>query len=486
VSDLMKNNNEKKNIIQAVKDSFSGRKFRSGAYVTVISTIVVIIVVVVNMLVSKMDIQIDLSTQDIYTLSADTKGMVKGLTDDVTIYYMIEPGNETTVYQEIAKKYDSLSDKITVENKDPVLYPMFASEYVEDEVAQNSFIVVNNANNRAKYIDGGEMLIQEMNQETFQNETTGIDVEGKLTSAIQYVTATDLPVMYVVDGHGEMAITDSFSEALEKMNIKLQTIQTYSKSSIPDDCDILYINAPESDLTVVEAAMIKEYLIAGGNAIVTLDAVAEELPNFTSILEYFGIEKVNGIVMEGDANMHLTNYPHFLAPTIINHEITEQAISKQIPVIMPVTAGLLISDTKRSSLTVEPLLETSDTAYAKPGSSFKTYEKEEKDVDGPFYLGLAATDTYNDVTAKLVVYSTEAMFDVSTVNYGNSAILSGTIGFLSSGDMKLLSIPTKSVTPDYIYLTQEQAFTWGAVTVIFIPAFILIIGVMVSLRRRKR
>ncbi|MHB8128852.1 MAG: Gldg family protein [Mobilitalea sp.] len=486
MSDLKRNNEDKKNVMQAVKASFSGRKFRSGAYVTLISTIVVIIVVVVNMLVSKMNIQIDLSTQDMYTLSTDTKEMINGLTDDVTIYYIIEPGNETTVYEEIAEKYDTLSDKITVENKDPVLYPTFASQYVEEEVAQNSFIVVNNANNRAKYIDGGDMLVQEMNYETYENETTGIDVEGKLTSAIQYVTATDLPVMYVVDGHGEMAIAESFTEAMEKMNIKLQTIQTYSQSIIPEDCDILYINAPESDLTEVEAAMIKEYLIAGGNAIVTLDAVAEDLPNFNSILEYFGIEKVNGIVMEGDTNMHLTNYPHFLAPTILSHEITEQAINNQIPVIMPVTAGLLISDTKRSSLIVEPILETSNSAYVKPGSSFTTYEKEDKDIDGPFYVGLAATDAYNGVTAKLVVYSTEAMFDVSTVSYGNAAILSGTIGFLSTGDMELLSIPTKSVTPDFIYLTQQQAFSWGAVAVIFIPAFILIIGVMVSLRRRKR
>jgi ABC-2 type transport system permease protein len=481
----MKNNKEKKSLLQTVKASFSGRKFRSGAYVTLISTIVVVIVLVVNMLVTKMNIQFDLSTQNMYTLSKDTKGMIKDLKDDITIYYMIQPGNETAVYQEIADKYDTLSDKITLESKDPVLYPTFAAKFVDDEVAENSFIVVNNTNGRAKYIDGNEMLVQELNYETYQNETKGIDVEGKLTSAIQYVTTTDLPVMYVVEGHGEAAIGDAFNASMDKMNITVQTLKTMSKSSIPEDCDILYINSPETDFSAEETAMVKNYLKAGGKAMVTLDYQAEGLDNFKSILDYYGIEMENGIVMEGDANMHLTNNPHFLVPSISNHEITTQVESNKIPVIMPISSGLQISDTKRSSLKVDPILSTSDKAYAKEGTSFNTYEKENGDIDGPFYLGLAATDTYNDITTNLVVYSTEAMFDESTSTYGNAAILSGTIGFLS-GDAAPLSIPTKSVVPEMIQLTQQQAIFWGAMVVIIIPVLILFAGVMVSLRRRKR
>lgn len=485
MNDLMKNKNQKKSIIKAVKESFSGRKFHSGAYVTLLSTIVVVIVLVVNMLVTEMNLQIDLSTQNMYTLSKETKGMLKDLSDDITIYYMIQPGNETAIYQEIAEKYDSLSDKVTLENKDPILYPTFAAKYVEDEVAQNSFIVVNKATGRAKYIDGSEMLVQELNYETYQNETKGIDVEGKLTSAIQYVTTTDLPKLYVVEGHGEAVTGDSFQASMDKMNISVETMKTMSQSSIPEDCDILFINAPESDFSAEETTMIKDYLAAGGNAVITLDYMAEGLDNFKSILDYYGIETVNGIVMEGDSNMHLSNNPHFIVPNILSHEITSQVKDNQIPVIMPISSGLRISDTKRNSLTIDPILSTSDSAYSKEGTNFTTYEKEEGDIEGPFYLGLAVTDAYNEVTSKLVVYSTEGTFDESTATYGNSDILSGTIGFLS-GDMDTLSIPTKSVTPELIQLTQQQAILWGAVVVIIVPVIILVTGVMVSLKRRKR
>jgi ABC-2 type transport system permease protein len=202
-------------------------------------------------------------------------------------------------------------------------------------------------------------------------------------------------------------------------------------------------------------------------------------------LDYYGIETVNGIVMEGDSNMHLSNNPHFIVPNILSHEITSQVKDNQIPVIMPISSGLRISDTKRNSLTIDPILSTSDSAYSKEGTNFTTYEKEEGDIEGPFYLGLAVTDSYNEVTSKLVVYSTEGTFDESTATYGNSDILSGTIGFLS-GDMDTLSIPTKSVTPELIQLTQQQAILWGAVVVIIVPVIILVTGVMVSLKRRKR
>jgi ABC-2 type transport system permease protein len=437
------------------------------------------------MLVTKMNITFDLSSQNMYTLTEDTIEMVETLTDNITIYYMVQPGNETEMFEKIAEKYDVLSDKITLVNKDPVLYPQFAAKYVEDEIAENSFIVVNQTNNRAKYIDGYEMLVQELNYETYESETTGIDVEGKLTSAIQYVTTSELPVMYVVEGHGELEIGEAFKASMDKMNITVETLSTLTQSSIPEDCDILYINAPEKDLSEEEAAMIKDYLTAGGKAIINLDYAAKGLDNFLSIIEYYGVELVNGMIMEGDSNMHLTNNPHFLVPSLENHDITNQTSDKQIPVIMPISSGLQISDTLRSSLTVEGLLSTSDSAYSKIADQVTTTEKEAGDIDGPFYLGIAATDTFNGVTSTVVVYSSESVFDEATATYGNANILTGTIGYLS-GDMETLSIPTKSVEANYIYTTEQQAIIWGIVVALFIPSIILITGIVVSLKRRKK
>ncbi len=484
----MNNKNQIKkngNVIDKVKASFSGRKFRSGAYATALSMIVIVIVLVVNLIVSKMDITFDMSETSLYTISQETKDYLANVKDDITIYYMVQKGNETDVYEKIIKQYDKVSDKITVEKKDYMLYPQFASNYVNDEISDNSFIVVNNANGKAKYIDSSELLVQEMNYNTYQSETTGIDVEGKLTAAILYVTSDDLPVLYTTSGHGEVELSNAVTSSLSKMNVEIQNLATLTSESIPKDCDLLFINSPEKDFTEEEAAMIKEYLTNGGKAIITMDYMSQDLKNFSSLLDYYGVEMVKGMVVESDANMHMANYPTYLVPSIESHDITSKANDSKAPVFMPMSSGLLLSDSARSSLTLTPLLATSEDSFSKVNLESKTAEKEQGDIAGPFYLGVLATDTYNDVTSDLAVFSSEYTFSEDTASYGNLELLTGTVGYLI-GDTQTVSIPSKSIVESYISPTAIESIGWGLLTAIGVPLTILIIGIVVCLRRRKK
>jgi ABC-2 type transport system permease protein len=441
---------------------------------------------VVNLLFSQLDISFDLSSQEMYTLTDETTNMVKNLKDDVTVYYMVESGSEDKVFQQITEKYDNLSDKLTVVTKDPVLYPKFAAQYVTDDVEAGSFIVVNESNQRAKYISGTSMLVQEMNTQTYSYETTGIDVEGQLTAAIQYVSSEDLPKMYVIEGHGETAVDDSFTSAVEKMNITVESLATKTTDSIPEDCDILFINGPQSDLLESETTMIKDYLIAGGNALITVDYQADDLTNFDSLLQYYGVEVVDGVVVEGDSSRHYTNYPYYIIPGMESHDVTADTVAKGVPLMMPLCSGLASSDTTRSSLTITPILTSSDSSYSKISESSTTYEKEDGDSEGPFKLGVVATDTYDDVTSNVIVYSTDALFTADVMTYyGNTTLLNSTMNYLS-GDMEALSIPTKSLESSMVVLTQQQALSWGAAVVVVIPLALLLMGILVTLRRRKK
>jgi len=479
------NKEDKKNLIGNVKTSFSGRKFKSGAYVTAVSAVVIVIVLIVNMLVSKMNLEMDLTTQNLYTLTEDTKNVIKGLSDDITIYFIAQTDNEAEEFKKVVEKYDALSDKISLVYKDPTLYPKFASQFVDDEIEQNSLIVVNNTTGVAKYVSSSNLWVQEINYQTYSFDTTGMDVEGQLTSAIQYVTSNDLPVMYVVEGHGEAAIGDYFKSAVGKMNISLDTISTLSSSSIPEDCNMLYINAPESDFSDAEATMIKDFLTAGGKAIITLDYNSAGLKNFLSILDYYGIQMINAIVMEGDISRHMAGNPVYIAPNLENNAITEKAVGNDIPVLLGACSGLAVSDTLRSTLTVEPILTTTDKAYAKNGIDFTTVEKEAGDIDGPFNLGITATDNYNGVTSQIVVFSTELAFDDDVAKYSNFDLLSGSVNALS-GDSQTLSIPSKSFESAQVYPSGLQALEWSLVLIGLIPLAILITGIVVCYKRRKK
>ncbi|HKL80280.1 MAG TPA: GldG family protein [Mobilitalea sp.] len=476
---------KKDSLLSKIKASFTGRKFRSGAYVSIISTIVIIIVIVVNLIVSKVDLRIDISTQNLYTLTKNSVDLVNNIQDDITIYYLVETGNEVTYFQKIAEEYDSLSEHINMVEKDPILYPKFASQYVEDAIVTNSFLVINNTTGRAKYVDNSTMLVQEINYETFQPETTGIDVEGRLTSAIQYVTNPDVPVLYSTTGHAEKEIGPLFQETLEKQNVEINMVSTLTEN-IPEDCDILFINVPQVDFTEDEISMIKMYMEAGGNAVIITDYNSTSKVNFKSLLEYYGMQMVEGVVWEGDTNRHIPNVPYQVVPNILSHDITQKAIDSKRYAFLPVSSGLTIIDNTRSSLAIEPLLVTSEKAYSKVNLNAVTIEKEEGDIDGPFYLGLLSSDTYQGVTSNMVVYSTSMMFDDSTLlDYANIQILTGTVNYLSD-DAAAVSVPTRTLIPEGVTLTQHQAIFWGAIVVILLPALILFVGIVISLKRRKR
>lgn len=493
MNDFNNDSNKKdKNIIGKIKSSFSGRKFRSGVYVTMLSLIVIVIVVVVNMILSKLDLKVDVSSQNFYTLTNDTKTIVKDVKDDVIIYFMAEESKQDEQVQKIAEKYDSLSNHIKLISKDPVLYPNFATQYgIKDKISENSFIVVNKTKNRAKYIAYNDLFIQEVDPSTYQNQTTGIDVEGKLTSAIQYVTTDKLPIMYVVQGHGETEIGSVFKSNMLKQNVKVKTLQTLTEQSIPKNCNMLFINIPTSDLSKDELTMIKDYMAAGGNVILNVNYKFKELTNYYELLNYYGLEVVDGIIVEADSSMYIPKYPIALIPKMESNDITKSAIDNKVLTIMARSSGLKALDNVRSSLKISPLLTTSDQSYSKVNLNAQTISKENGDIEGPFNVGVLATDTYKQVVSNMVVYSSDGISAAGSFSddllkeYGNNNILSGTVGYLA-GNTASLSIPSKSLKAQSLKLTAKDVIVWGTLVVVIIPVIILIVGFVVwYLRRRK-
>lgn len=476
----------KQSIMEKIKASFSGRKFRSGAYASVLSVVVVVIVLVVNLIITKLDIEFDLTASSKYSVTQTTKDILKELKDDITIYYMVQHGSEMDELEKIAQQIDKLSSKVELVYKDPVLYPGFGSDLVDEEITQNSFIVVNNRNNRARYVDYKDMIIQEFDYNYFTYRTTGTDAEGKLTSAILYVTNENLPNFYVVQGHQEATIPDTFKDSLEKMNVNMQTLETLKVEKIPEDCDILYINSPKADLNDDETKMIKDYLAAGGNMVVTVDYESYNLKNLMSILEYYGIQLVDGIVLEGERNMTMFNYPNYLLPKVQSHEITLKAVESSLPVYMPYSSGLVTTPSVRSTLTISHLLSTSDSAYSKTNMQSTTVAKEEGDIDGPFSLGILSTDSYKGVTSNLVVYSSEFTFAQETSGYANSDLLAGTVGYLVGDTITTVSIPAKTYGQTLIYMPPTHSISWGILTALGIPIIIFAAGAVICLRRRKK
>ena len=68
--------------------------------------------------------------------------------------------------------------------------------------------------------------------------------------------------------------------------------------------------------------------------------MAMDLVNLKSLMDYYGVNLVEGVVFEGDSNRHVPSYPHFLVPEVLKHEITQEVIDSKKYVITPVASGL--------------------------------------------------------------------------------------------------------------------------------------------------
>ena len=106
---------------------------RGGAYSITISAVVLAILVVVNIFASALPANLtryDISASKLYSITSNTKVVVNALEQDVTIYWVVQSGQEDEVIENLLGKYDSLSDHIQVVKKNPDVYPTFAERGV--------------------------------------------------------------------------------------------------------------------------------------------------------------------------------------------------------------------------------------------------------------------------------------------------------------------------------------------------------------------
>ncbi len=70
--------------------------------------------------------------------------------------------------------------------------------------------------------------------------------EKQISSAIYKLTAASRVMPTTPPNHGEQTLTDSLTEALDAQNIDAQPLDLLT-GTIPEDCDLLIINAPTTD-----------------------------------------------------------------------------------------------------------------------------------------------------------------------------------------------------------------------------------------------
>ena len=427
----------------------------------------------------------DLTENRLYALTDATKKFLSGLSEDVTIYVLAEEGAGDADFSKTLERVADQSAHIKIKYVSPAKNPNFYQNYTDEQPSTGSLIV--EGEKRSTVVDYGDIYAYEMDYSTYSYQTTGYDGEGQVVSALAYVTTEDMPVFYVIGGHGELELEEKFANTITKENASYETLMLYSVDEIPEDAQGIILNAPTSDYSKEDAEKVIAYLQRGGNALIVPTMAEGEMTNFKSILDFYGISEVGGTIVEQDRNYYYQN-PYYLFPEIASTEVTASLADGLV--FAPFSKGLSYDEETMDEIHYTPLLTTSSSAFSKTDiTDSSDFEKGANDIDGPFTVSVEVEKSTEDGgISHAFVVGGESLFTslADEMAPGNNVKLFGSMISMLADHESSVAIPVKSLSMPNLVFTAQAAYIAAVLCVIVIPLATLTAGLVIWLKRRRR
>ena len=167
------------------------------ATTVVIIAILIAIFIALNLWVRSLNLSsIDVTPQKLFSLSDESKEQIKKIDKNVTIYFFGFEEDTSTV--DLAKQYQTVNDKITVEIIDTASRPDLQEKY---GLTTDTQAVVIQSDDKEKLLTPSDFYTYDYT--TYES----IDVtEQKLTNGIIETTIDEKPSIYILTNHGEYAL----------------------------------------------------------------------------------------------------------------------------------------------------------------------------------------------------------------------------------------------------------------------------------------
>lgn len=506
--------------IQKRRWNISKNTISTGVFSTTYIVVVLVLTIVVNLVATKITdnvsaASIDMTSAKLYSITENTKKMLAGVENDITVYVMVSEKNADETVKKTLENFERESKHIKIEYKDTTLNPNFYTAYTDTAPTSNSLIVVNEDNGKSKVVDYSEIYIADSSSYYYTGSTTytGYDCEGLLDSAISYVSSESNPVIYQIEGHDEIGMGEEFTAALEKMNCAIESIKLPSMDKIEvDACEFILILGPTTDYSKDDAQKVIDYLKAGGKAIIACEnyqSADVDKPNFESILNEVGITCVDGVLAENDSNYYTTSYGPFY---MFADGMTGYATDLASYLMIPYAKGLQQTDADDDSVAYTSLATSSEAVSKTDVANATTYEKEKDDIDGQFDLAVFVAKTYttesedneetaneetdasedtentNTIQANVLALSSVYILDDGineAVSGSNLEMFTNTIEDFVDTDVETISVPAKDIQTTSLTVTASASKSFGFFIAIILPFAVLGIGIFVWIRRRK-
>lgn len=427
-----------------IKNLFSTVSSRQGSYSLAMTAVVIGIVVFINLIAGRLPSslkQIDISTNNIYEITDTSRDLLKDLDKDVDFTILAEKSSTDERIRTFIEKYAALSSHINVEWIDPVLHPSALTEY---ETESDTIVVSCSDTEKTTTVSFQDIITyDEMSYYTTGSLTESeFDGEGQLTSAVNYVTTDVSKTIYTVSGHGESSLPSSVTDLMKK-----------------------------SSFTTEELNLLTSYMEDGGNVFFIQGEDLTDMPNFSSLMETYGLQPSQGYIADMQRS-YQGNYYYIFPLLSVSGDLAENIESQMV--LLANAHGFTEGTPARDTITLTPFMTTSSNSYA--------VTEDGNTEEGSYILGAAATE--ND--SRFTVISSSSMIDETiTSQFTNIENLSLFMNAVTANfdDVENLSIEAKSLQLENN--TMQYTGLIGIVAIVGIPVIFLIYGLWQWMKRRK-
>lgn len=498
----------------------SNRKLRLGATATAITVVVVALVVLINVicgiLADRFPWTLDLTADQTYSLSEDSRSLAETVSSNVKITvlfgedYFSQPNTGTEEYDTILRQfylfteeYKTLSNgKITTTYVDLEKNPTLSASFKEKYDATSGNILFT-CDDQYRMISLDDLLQEDMDYTTYSYSVTSL-VEQKLATNISSVCGGESVTVTFLTGHDEDEDAITALKKLYELNgYYTQTLDFTTAGTISDTTGAIAIVGPTKDYTVDEIKRLRDWLHNDGNLgrnLFVFANYAGTCPNLYDFLSVdYGITVTSNIIMETDANNYpmdiYGSYPYLPLTTVASSDLTEAIAGQKI--IMPLTLQLLTaksSDTDKELLTNHALVAFPESTRLTALSDLLAAESNDDvaQVEADEYplIGMAYARDYNVVNNKSVqnyiVVSGSCQFAnyVTASQYDNESLAIEPLRTMCSlGDTVVISGKDLSAEKLSFSTLTAQVLGLGVFT-LGIPLVLVVICLVVFFKRR--
>jgi ABC-2 type transport system permease protein len=477
-----------------------GRTGKMGGYTAIMALVMIAAVIFVNLIVSAIPAKytkLDTSVNNIYTMSASSQSFISKVSEDVTLWFVCSGGTEDEMMRTFLDRYSALSGHIKVKVADPVKDATLLERFPDLGSADNYSVLAESAK-RTKLVNYsdlyyyhnesvGDLSVTDFN--TYAQYYGGSSVlenyygpfelffsgDSKITGAIEYVTAEKVPSLYILEGHGEAALSETLvATLLDRSGVAHASLNIALGDEIPGDCDLIVINSPTNDLTAAEAEALAAYFGSGGRILLFTSPAATAFTNLMKLAGEAGMSALSGTVSEGDSSKHYPRNSQYIYPSFnADHSASAVAAPYEGQLIAASSHGISLDG--KEGVTLDWLMKTSDRAVTTENSDAASYVLAAAAEKGSGrFVWVASADMINDT------------FINGTGGY-NLAFPDGILTWMqSSYTSSLGSIESISMSTPTLTVSDGQANFWGGVLIFIVPLACVAAAVAIVVVRRRR